>query len=156
MPIPDRPVAPSRLIDPRGPRFGAAITSVVLATALLLPPVVGTWLIAFQAVVFACGAVLGLSYQPYGFIYGTFIRPRLGEPRDLEDAAPPRFAQVVGLAFALVSLLGAVLHADWLYYGAAAFALVAALLNAVFNVCLGCEMYLVGRRLSRRVSGAEA
>ena len=86
-------------IDPRGPRFAAAVTTLVLGLVL----VTGSgWLLAAQAVVFAVGALFGLRYSPYGWLYRKLVRPRLGPPAELEAEAPPRFAQAVGLAFALI------------------------------------------------------
>jgi len=137
------------LIDPRGPRFGAAITSVVLAAALLLGGTPGLILLALQAAVFALGAGLGLTAQPYGRLYRAFVRPRLAPPAELEDERPPRFAQGVGLAFALTGLAGGLVGVPAVFLVATGFALVAALLNAVFAFCLGCELYLLGRRLRR-------
>jgi Domain of unknown function (DUF4395) len=142
-------------IDPRGPRFGAAITSVVLAAALILGGTPGLILLALQTAVFALGAGLGLSAQPYGWIYRTFVRPRLAPPTELEDELPPRFAQAVGLVFAVVGLAGGLAGLPVVFLVATGFALVAALLNAVFAFCLGCELYLLGRRL-RRPAGAGA
>lgn len=136
-------------IDARGPRFGAAITTVVLALAVILGPnAVGTVLIAWQAVAFALGSIVGLQAQPYGRIYAKFVKPRLSGPVPLEDPAPPRFAQGVGLGFAVVALIGALTGADAVFTVAAAFALAAAFLNAVFAFCLGCEMYLLIKRVT--------
>ena len=146
-------------IDPRGPRFGAAITSVVLAITLLLGP--GTpalVLLILQTAVFALGSLVGLSVQPYGIFYRRFVRPRLSAPKDWEDPRPPRFAQTVGLVFAVAGLAG-LLWAPILFYIAVGVALVAAVLNAVFDFCLGCEVYLLGRRLAGRplsLLGSEA
>lgn len=139
-------------IDPRGPRFGAAITSVVLAATILAGPASAAALVllALQTVVFALGSLVGLGAQPYGIVYKRFVRPRLGAPAELEDPRPPRFAQTVGLVFAVAGLLGLALHVSVLFYVAVGFALVAALLNAIFNLCLGCEVYLLGRRLAGR------
>lgn len=135
-------------IDARGPRFGAAITTVVLAAALIAGPGgIGTTLIALQTLVFAIGAIAGPKSQPYGRIYAVLVQPRLHGPVPFEDAAPPRFAQTVGLVFALIALAGAVLAASWVFTIAAAFALGAAFLNAAFDFCLGCEMYLLLKRL---------
>jgi hypothetical protein len=131
-------------IDPRGPRFSAAITTVILAVVLVTSSV---WLLAVQAVVFAAGAVLGLRYSPYGLLYRWLVRPRLRPPAELEPEAPPRFAQGVGLVFAVVGLAGYAAGLTWLGAVATAFALVAAFLNAVFGICLGCEMYLLIRRI---------
>lgn len=138
------------LIDPRGPRFGAAITSAVLAGALLLGPVYGLPLLVLQAVAFGLGSLLGLRHQPYGWVFRRFVRPRLGPPAEWEDERPPRFAQSVGLAFAALALIGALTGLGWLFYLATGFALLAALLNAVFDFCLGCEMYALGLRLRGR------
>lgn len=131
-------------IDPRGPRTGALITTVVLAVVLLTG---SGWLLAAQALVFAAGAVFGLRYAPYGYLYRKLIRPRLGPPGELEPEAPPRFAQAVGLVFALAGVAGYAAGLTWLGLAATAAALVAAFLNGVFGFCLGCEMYLVIRRL---------
>jgi Domain of unknown function (DUF4395) len=131
-------------IDPRGPRFAAPITAVLLAVVLVTGSV---WLLAAQAVVFAVGAVFGLRYSPYGWLYRKLVRPRLGPPTELEPAAPPRFAQVVGLIFALVGVAGYAAGPTWLGMAATAAALAAAFLNAVFGLCLGCEMYVLIRRI---------
>ena len=130
-------------IDPRGPRVGAVITTLVLAVVLITGSV---WLLAAQALVFATGAVFGLRYAPYGFVYRRLIRPRLGPPAELEPEAPPRFAQAVGLVFAIAGVAGYAAGVTWLGVIATALALGAAFLNGVFGFCLGCEMYLLIRR----------
>lgn len=137
-------------IDPRGPRFGGAITTVVLALALMtLTTPIGTVLIAWQTLVFGLGAFVGLQAQPYGWVFRTFIRPRISAPIELEDAAPPRFAQLVGFAFLATALILALLGATFIAAIAVAFALGAAFLNAAFNFCLGCEVYVLSKRFTR-------
>jgi hypothetical protein len=134
-------------VDPRGPRFAAAVTTVVLAVVLLLAgSALGTVLLAAQAVVFAVGATRGPQASPYGLAFKRFVRPRLAPPAELEDVRPLRFAQTVGLGFAVVGVLGFVTGATALGVVAVAFALAAAFLNAAFGFCLGCEMYLLLRR----------
>ncbi|MFC4912861.1 DUF4395 domain-containing protein [Actinomadura gamaensis] len=131
-------------VDPRGQRFSAVLTSVVLVVVL----VTGSWgLLAAQTMVFALGALLGLRFAPYGLVFKLLVRPRLGPPRELEAEPPPRFAQGVGLVFALVGTVGFALGIPWIGVGATALALAAAFLNAAFGFCLGCEMYLLIRRL---------
>ena len=143
--------APRTQVDPRGPRFGAAVTTVVLAAALvLIGSTAGTVLIAWQTLVFALGALVGLHAQPYGVVFRRVIRPRLAPPAELEDAAPPRFAQAVGLVFLVVALVAALAGVTVVATVAVAFALAAAFLNAAFGFCLGCEMYLIGKRLTHR------
>jgi Domain of unknown function (DUF4395) len=136
-------------IDPRGPQVAAALTSVVLVVVLLLAPgPAAVVLLALQGVVFAIGATRGVQHTPYSWVFRTAVRPRLSPPLELEDPAPPRFAQAVGLGFALVGLVGYLLGADLLGQLATGLALVAALLNAVFRFCLGCEMYLLLQRFA--------
>jgi hypothetical protein len=143
-------------VDPRGPRFGAAITTVVLAIVLLTG---SGWLLVAQAVVFGIGAVAGLRWAPYGVLYRRLARPRLAPPAELEAEAPPRFAQGVGLLFAVVGSVGYLAGAPVLGVVATAMALLAAVLNAAFDVCLGCEVHLrlvrlLGRPLTRYVPSA--
>jgi len=135
--------APPPFVDVRGPRFAAGVTAVVLAVAL----VTGSgWLVAVQAAVFAVGAFAGLRYAPYGVLFRVLVAPRLGPVREREPEAPPRFAQLVGLIFALVGAAGYLLGAPLLGAVATGFALVAALLNAATGFCLGCELFLIVRR----------
>jgi len=131
-------------VDPRGPRFGAFISTAVLAVVLVTS---SAWLLAAQAAVFAIGAVFGLRYSPYGLLFRKLVRPRLGPPAELEAEAPPRFAQAVGLVFAVAGVAGYAAGLTWLGLVATAAALVAAFLNAAVGFCLGCEMYLLIRRI---------
>jgi hypothetical protein len=138
----------SKQIDPRGPRFGAAITTVVLAIILLtIPSTVAVALLAIQTAVFALGAFVGLQAQPYGILYRKLVAPKLGKPSELEAVEPPQFAQLVGFLFAATGLIAILAGADLVATIAVGFALGAAFLNAVFNFCLGCEMYLIGKRI---------
>ncbi len=127
-------------IDARGPRWSAVITTVVLATALVTS---NLWVIAFQAVVFAIGALRGPQFTPYAVIFKKLIKPRLKSEVVFEDVRPPQFAQAVGLGFALVAVIASVTGASLVFTVAVGFALAAAFLNAAFNFCLGCEMYLL-------------
>jgi len=143
-------------LDPRGPRFGAAITTAVLAAVLITG---SGWLLAAQAVIFAIGAFAGLRFAPYGFIFRGLVRPRLAPPAELEAEAPPRFAQGVGFGFAVVGAIGYLAGLTPLGIIATAFALVAAFLNAAFDYCLGCEVHLrlvrvLGRPVVRYVPRA--
>jgi uncharacterized protein DUF4395 len=134
-------------IDPRGPRVGAALTTVVLAVVLLTG---SGWLLAAQAVVFAVGAIGGLRFAPYGVLFRRFVRPRLEPPSTLEAESPPRFAQAVGLGFAVVGAIGYLAGVTPLGVVATGFALGAAFLNAAFDFCLGCEVHLRMVRLLGR------
>ncbi len=130
-------------IDPRGPRFGAVITTVVLAVVLVTGSV---WLLAAQVAVFAMGALVGLRYAPYGLLYRRFVRPRLGPPAHTEAEAPPRFAQAVGMVIAGVGVICLAVGATTAGLVFTALALAAAFLNAAFDLCLGCQVYLFFKR----------
>jgi hypothetical protein len=145
-----RPAA-AQGIDPRGPQVAASLTSGVLVAALLLGTGgVSAALLAAQALVFAIGASAGVQRTPYAWLFRTVIRPRLDAPTELEDPTPPRFAQAVGLVFALIALAGLAVGVDAVALGATGLALVAALLNAAFRFCLGCELYLLLKRATAR------
>ncbi|WP_271218843.1 DUF4395 domain-containing protein [Streptosporangium carneum] len=125
-------------VDPRALRFSAAVTTVVLAAVLVTG---SAWLLGAQAAVFALG-LFGAS--PYGMIFKGIVK---SPPAELEEASPSRFAQGVGLFCALLGLVGYVTQITPLALGATAAALFAAFLNAAFGFCLGCEMFLIIRRL---------
>ena len=131
-------------IDARGPRFSAAITTLVLALVL----VTGSgWLLFAQTLVFAVGALAGLRYAPYGLLYRYLVRPRLGPPSRMEAEAPPRFAQGVGMVIAGIGAIGFAAGVTVAGMVFAALALGAAFLNAAFDLCLGCHMYLLIQRI---------
>ena len=139
-------VNPSTVIDARGPRFSAAITTAVLATALATS---NLWVIVAQAIVFAIGAFRGPQFTPHALIFKKIVKPRLKSAVITEDVRPPQFAQSVGLLFALVAIAGSITGISGLFVVAVSFALAAAFLNAAFNFCLGCEMYLLLLRVRK-------
>ena len=144
-------------LDPRGPQFNAMLTSVVLALSLLTAPgAVGVVLLGAQAALFATAVAFGVQRTPAGFLFRRLVRPRLAAPTHLEDPQPPRFAQAVGLVFALTGLVGYLVGLPLLGAVATGLALAAALLNAVFGFCLGCEMYLLLRRTTARSTRAHS
>lgn len=138
-------------IDPRGPRVGAAITALLLATTLLLGTgTAALVLLAVIAALFLVGTVRGAQGSVQGRLFRTFVQPRLAPPTELEDPRPPRFAQGVGLVITGLGVLLGAVGVGAAIPTAAAFALVAAFLNSVFGLCLGCELYLLGLRLRSR------
>ena len=126
-------------LDPRGPRFVAAVTTAVLVVVL----VTGSgWLALAQTAVFALGSV-DPRRNPYALVYRWLVQPRLGPPADREDAAPVRFAQRVGFVFLAVATAGYLSGLTALGVTFAGLGLAAAFLNAAFGLCLGCEVYLL-------------
>lgn len=143
-------------IDPRGPRFSAGITAVLLLVDIFLgvlglsgdgSRIAAVVLLAAIAVLFAWGAFAGVQKHPYGVLYRKLVRPRLAPPSELEDPVPPTFAQLVGLIITGIGAIVALLGVAWAAPLFAALAFVAAFLNSVFGYCLGCQMYLLGVRL---------
>ena len=149
-------------IDPRGPRFAAAITAVLTLVATFLG-LVGVSPSAASASLtervldpgFLLALVIALLFlwsaasprtAPWGALFRAVVQPRLAPPAELEDPRPPRFSQVVGL---LVVGIGLVLHlvgVPWALPIATAAAFLAAFLNAAFAFCLGCQLYLLLQR----------
>ncbi|VXC28073.1 DUF4395 domain-containing protein [Pseudoclavibacter sp. 8L] len=143
-------------IDPRGPRFGAAITAVLLLVTVFLGLVApaaetvagrlvqpGFLLLVALTALFAWGAFAGIQRHPYGRLFAAVIRPRLAPPAETEEAAPPTFAQGVGFAVTLVGVVLHVLGVPLAVPVAAGAAFIAAFLNAAFGYCLGCQLYVL-------------
>ena len=139
-------------VDVRGPRFAAWITTAVLFAVLLVSAFsipAAAVLLAAQAAVFAIGALHGPRRHPYGLIFARLVAPRLGPATEREPVPPLRFAQFVGLLFAVAGVAGFALGAPLLGVVATAFALTAAFLNAAFGICLGCQIYPLVNHLRR-------
>ncbi|MCA2290065.1 DUF4395 domain-containing protein [Mycobacterium avium] len=140
------------LVDVRGPRFAAWVTTTVLVLALAVsavsPPAAAV-ILAVQAVVFAIGAVGGPRKHPYGRVFAAVVAPRLGPVREREPIPPLKFAQLVGLIFAVLGAAGFAAGASLLGLAATAAALAAAFLNAAFGICLGCQLYPLVARFRR-------
>ena len=137
-------------VDVRGPRFVAWITTAVLVSTLItsaLSTSAAAVILGAQAVVFAIGAIAGPKRHPYGLIFARFVAPRLGPVQDREPVPPLKFAQLVGLFFAVVGVAGFATGALYVGVVATGAALVAALLNAAFGICLGCQIYPLVVRL---------
>ena len=132
---------PARMIDPRGHRFGAGLSAIIIVGSFVLNQPLGV-AIAFLSI--AVSGVFGLKYSIYGAIWRRIVKlAHLGPPREMEHEYPPRFAQVFGSVFLGVSLLAFALGLaplGWLLAGA-----VAALqtLLAVTGYCLGCRLYFL-------------
>jgi hypothetical protein len=144
------------LIDVRGPRFGAAITTVVLGAALVVQGPVGIGLVAWQWLAFAISTVFGLAWSPYGNVF-RFVKRRfdLGPAPDVETEGPPRFAQACGLAVATVALVLFAVGATTVGWVAVGLVLALSALLALTGICVGCELYLLGQRaLARSRAGA--
>ena len=136
-------------VDVRGPRFAAWVTTAVLVLALIVSaasPLAAALILGAQAVIFAIGAISGPRRHPYGRVFASVVAPRLGPVEEREPVAPLKFAQLVGLVFAVVGAAGFAADAPLVGVVATAAALVAAFLNAAFGICLGCQLYpLVAR-----------
>ena len=140
-------------VDVRGPRFVAWVTTGVLVVTLIVSGInthstrAAAVIIGVQAVVFAIGAVAGPRRHPYGLIFAKVVAPRLGPVREREPVPPLKFAQLVGLIFAVSAFAGFASGASLLGVIATGAALVASFLNAAFGICLGCQLYPFVARL---------
>lgn len=140
------------VVDARGPRFAAWVTTTVLVITLVAAAFsapTAAVILGLQAAVFAIGALRGPRNSPYGLVFAKLVAPRLGPVTEREPVPPLKFAQLVGLIFAFVGVIGLASGVAVLGVIATAFALVAAFLNAAFGICLGCQLYPFVARLRR-------
>jgi hypothetical protein len=131
---------PARLIDPRGQRFGAGFSAVILAAAVGLN---APWLVALVALAMAASAGFGTQYwllgKPWPLIRRTL---RLGRG-EAEHEYPPRFAQALGVVFLALGLILLAIRIPilgWLLIGAV---IALQTLLAVTGYCLGCRLYFL-------------
>jgi hypothetical protein len=140
------PYRDTTVIDARAPRFNQTVVGLVSLAAVTVGP---WWLLAVLAGQLAVGLTFGRRYCLPCVAYFELVQPRVGEG-PLEDSRPPRFANIVGAV-----VLGAATAAHLLGWAAAGTALgalvaVLALLAAATGLCVGCEAYKLGYRLSGR------
>lgn len=134
-------------IDVRGPRFSAALTFVVLVAAYLLR---SAPLLAVQVAVFAVAALAGLRWSPYGTVFRILKRRLdLGPPPATEGEAGPRFSQLMGLLFSGAGLVLVLTGATGAGWGLVLVVVALSGLLAATGLCVGCEVYALGRRLRR-------
>jgi hypothetical protein len=142
---------PAKMVDPRQPRLGQAITGIVLLLGFVLDwPIV----LPILAVILAAASLLGPPFNPYAHLFRA-LRPRFGPPHELEEAAPPRFANTVGFAFLAVASLAYFafdppLAGGWVSWVLGLIVSGLALLAATTGLCVGCEFYVWARRIATR------
>jgi hypothetical protein len=140
------PYHDTSVIDRRAPRFNQGVVGILSAVAVGVGP---WWLLALLAAQLAGGLTLGRRWCLPCLAYFELVQPRFGEGL-LEDARPPRFANLVGVLFLTVASV--CFAAGWTVAGTVLGALVAALalLAAATGLCAGCEAYKLGYRLTGR------
>ncbi len=140
-------------IDPRGPRFSAAVTLVLSIIAIVLGPVTAGIVVMFVlAVLFLPGATYGPQATLQGLLFKKLIRPRLAPPQDTESFRPPRFAQQMGFGFTILAIVLGVWGPAWGFFLFAGFVAVASFINTVLGYCLGCEIYLLLKRATTKAA----
>ena len=130
-----------RRIDPRGHRFSAGLSAVLLALALADGI---AWFVPLMALALAVSAAFGTQYWILGRAWPPVRRLlRLGPPAELEHEYPPRFAQAMGATFlGLGSVLLALGLTPWGWLPVVAVIALQALLAAT-GFCLGCRLFFV-------------
>lgn len=144
-------------VDAYGVRFGQGLVgSLTLAAfAFEIRPIVPV-----LAGILSIGALFGLRYAPFGFLYRGVVKPLTGLDGPREHAAPKRFAQVMGASFLGLSAVG--LYATTgivqlaIGWGFAFLVAALALLAAITDYCLACQMYGLFRRFASRTGAADA
>jgi hypothetical protein len=131
---------PARKIDPRGHRFGAAVSCALLIVSFLLNAPAG---VALALLSIGVSAAFGLRYSIYGIVWRRIVKAVHLGPTEPEHEYPPRFAQTLGSTVLILSLVAFAAGVPVLGWGLA-FA-VAGLqgLLGLTGYCLGCRMYFL-------------
>lgn len=141
-------------VDARGPRFTASVTAAVLGCVLIISAVsvpVAMGLLAAQAVVFGIGAIWGPGTHPYGNIFRRLIAPRLGAVTKRDPVEQLRFAQMIGFIVCGVGVVGFAFGIPAVGVAATSVALFAALMRAVFGICLSRRPYMLVSKMRGNV-----
>ena len=134
------------VIDSRGPRTNQAVVGLVALLALAT----GWWLLlALLALQLAVGLRFGRRYCLPCLLWFEVLQPRFGEGA-LEDARPPRFANVVGVIVLGSAALAYASGVTALGFALGAVVAALALLAAATGFCTGCEAYKVLCRITGR------
>ena len=131
---------PAGKIDPRGHRFGAGLSALLLVASFATGWVPGI-LLALLSI--GTSAAFGLRYSIYGAIWRRIARTLRLPKVEPEHEYPPRFAQTLGsvaLILALVAFAVGATAIGWVF--ALAVAALQTLL-AVTGYCLGCRLYFL-------------
>ncbi len=131
---------PARRIDPRGQRFGAGVSALILVAAFVLDQ---PWLAVLVGIDLAVSSAFGTRWFLPSRPWASIRRVLRLAPVELEHEYPPRFAQALGTTFlglAAVAFVVVGTTLGWLLIGA-----VAALqtLLAVTGICIGCRLYFL-------------
>jgi Domain of unknown function (DUF4395) len=118
---------------------GGVVVMSVLTIALGEP-----WLTAVIAYGFLARVLSGPTLSPLGQLVTRVIRPRLGVAARPVAGPPKRFAQAIGatlsISAALLALVFEFTTAAYLILGVL---ILAATLESVFGLCLGCKAFAV-------------
>ncbi len=135
-----------QMVDPRQPRFGQTVTGAVLLVGFVLdwPAVLPT-----IGAILAAASIFGPKANLYAYLFRAARRAnRIGPPSELEESGPPRFANTLGfivLALATVAHYG--FGAEAVAWSLALLVSALALLAAIAGLCVGCELFVIARRL---------
>jgi Domain of unknown function (DUF4395) len=140
------PYRDTTVIDAQAPRFNQAVVGILALLAVTTGP---WWLLALLAAQLVVGLTLGRRFCLPCLAYFELLQPRLGEG-PLEDARPPRFANVIGAVFLGAASLAFLAGWETLGTGLGALVAVLALLAAATGLCVGCEAYKLGYLLTGR------
>ena len=131
---------PARMIDPRGHRFGAGVSAIMLIGATLAQT---PWVVALVLLTIGVSAAFGLRYSVYGAIWRRIVKIAGLGPAEPEHEYPPRFAQTLGSVALVLSLLAFVAGAPTLGWGLALAVAALQTLLAATGFCLGCRLYFL-------------
>ena len=148
---------PARLIDPRGQRFAAGLSAVILAAAFVVG---AAWVVALVGIAMAVSSAFGTRYWILGRPWPVVRRALRLHPATPEHEYPPRFAQALGATFLGIATVLFLFGASPLGWLPVAGVVALQTLLATTGYCLGCRLYFlrwwVPNQFARLIGGAAA
>ncbi len=137
------PWTDTAVIDARAPRTNQAI----VGTLSLVAFATGWWpILGVLAAQLAIGLAFGRRWCLPCVLYFQVLQPRFGEG-PIEDSRPPRFANMVGVAFLGSATLAHALGLSAVGWALGLIVAALALLAATTGLCVGCEIYRIAARI---------
>ena len=126
------------VVDVNIPRFNQACVAVLTGLAFVLQ----WWpLVLATAVILAVTRFAGPRFGVFTQIYVRIVRPRLDGEIQTEEAAPPRFAQLLGTLFLGGASITFLLGGETVGWVLTLLVTALATLAATTRICVGCIVY---------------
>ena len=129
-----------RFPNPVNEKVARTVAGLVVVLTMAVLALQSAWLLWALALGFWLRVLFGPRVSPFALLASRVIAPRLGAPK-LVPGPPKRFAQSIGAALSTGALVAYYVGAPTLSWVLVGMITIAAFLESVFAICLGCLIF---------------